>query len=229
MLSQTQHAADSIFVTCKKCGQNGYIQLPPEVHLLSNGLRNILVPAGTLCSHDFLVFIDKNCQVRGYQHVDITLSLQDVGSRNLLDLISPQWRSPNESAGEKGTRHPRFEEVQGLLKDFSNAVDHVKAIFIITNDGGIYSASEEDYAIAGDLSGLVTTISEFSLSVSQQLQFDDAPSVLQIQGNESRTLIFTRPFGFLVLTHDNPNQGLIAVATRRILAKLLGLLAPADR
>lgn len=226
--SETKPVNDQILVKCKICGETGFIQLPPDVYLIATGLRNILIPAGTLCNHNFLAFVDQNFKVRGYQHIDSTINLHNVESRSLLDLMSTLDinHAPNCSANSELMKDhsPHFEEIMQILKNFSNAVDNVKAIFVISHEKGLYCASEEDYAIAGDLRNLVMTISEFSLSVSHQLQLNDAPNFLEIQGKETRTIIFTRPFGFLVITHNNPNQGLILVTTRKIINKLEQLL-----
>ncbi len=221
MQTAVQQSGGNILVKCKKCGRSGTITLPADFHILGNGLRNILVPAGTVCNHGFLAFVDGKFQVRGYQHIDCPISMKNVVTRPLLELEGEFEESTSgiEIAGTR-SKDRRNPEIQAILKNFSNRVELIRAVLVISHQGKIFTASEEDYAIAGDLMNLVTTISEFSLGVSHQLGLNDAPNFLEIQGPETRTLIFMRTFGFIVITHRNPNQGIIAVTTRKLVEQV---------
>lgn len=212
-----------ISVKCKVCGRSGAVSLPPEFYVVSRGLKNLLVLPGVVCPHAFLAFVDSQFKVRGYQSVDCNVSVKSVGARPLLDRQEdfPPAR-PNSKVEQKHAQ--RVREVQGILRDFSNKVEGVRAVFVITHEGQFYGASEETYAVSGDLRDFVTTISDFALGVAHRLQLPDAPKVFEIQGDETRTLIYTTKYGYLALTHASSNQGLVLLATRKLMARVGTLL-----
>jgi hypothetical protein len=56
-----------ILVSCPICKHEKDIPFPDNLSDLNkNGLLTIKIPAGTVCPHGFLIFIDVHNEIRGY-------------------------------------------------------------------------------------------------------------------------------------------------------------------
>jgi len=59
---------ERIGVTCPICSATKFLTIPPNLNLLNqNGLVTIQIPAGVICPHSFLFFMDKHYGIRGYE------------------------------------------------------------------------------------------------------------------------------------------------------------------
>ncbi len=59
-----------VLVICPQCEKRGEILIPEGVTKGNKGMSTVLVRAGVICPHSYQVFLDKHCEVRGYQRTD---------------------------------------------------------------------------------------------------------------------------------------------------------------
>lgn len=207
--------AITIQVRCKKCRRSATLRVHRADLGLKQGLWNVLIPRDVVCPHAFLAFLDNKFAVRGYQQVDHAFTRENLAAQGLLDL--------NEETTTRASAPGLVSAIQEALREFNLLVENVKAVVFLGPDGDIVAASELAVQFAGDFSSFIQTVSEFCLGISHRLQLADAPQYLELHGATERVRIHSLPFGYLVISHENPNQGLLAIATRKLIARLAAL------
>lgn len=66
-------------VICPDCSSRGNIEISDNaIKNVSRGLLAVNVPQGTICSHSFITYIDKNLEVRDYFTADFQFELPDI-------------------------------------------------------------------------------------------------------------------------------------------------------
>lgn len=81
----------NIYIKCPKCGKNGIIEVSNDD--LKNNLRGILainIVEGNICSHSFIIYIDKNFNIRDYFVADFQLELPETKLEDLQLLSAPE-------------------------------------------------------------------------------------------------------------------------------------------
>jgi len=65
---------DQVLITCPHCGTSSFFPLSPNLHQMcisaANGLTSVFIPSSLVCSHFFIVFIDRRLNVRRYETLD---------------------------------------------------------------------------------------------------------------------------------------------------------------
>ncbi|MHA1715633.1 MAG: hypothetical protein ACTSXP_08305, partial [Promethearchaeota archaeon] len=60
----------NVFIECPVCAESGFYTCPAEVlknrHDQDSGLISMVVPGGAICPHEFVVYLDKKLDVKGY-------------------------------------------------------------------------------------------------------------------------------------------------------------------
>lgn len=68
-----------IRVICPSCGNDGNIEiLEKDVMKSDRGIITVNVPENSICSHSFIVYVDKNLDVRDYFIADFTIELPKI-------------------------------------------------------------------------------------------------------------------------------------------------------
>jgi len=66
-------------INCPTCEKNGIIEVPDDK--MKNSLRGLLairIVEGIICSHSFIAYIDKNCDIRDYFVADFNVELPEI-------------------------------------------------------------------------------------------------------------------------------------------------------
>ncbi len=76
-------------VVCPNCSQRGNIEISDgALKSVSRGLLAVNVPEGTICSHSFITYIDKNLKIRDYFIADFQYELPHIGETEKIKDIS---------------------------------------------------------------------------------------------------------------------------------------------
>jgi len=78
-------------ICCPKCHIEKFIKVPSKKIEESTHLITVSIPINFICEHGFQVYIDKNCQVRGYQSTDYELmdiEIYETGSKVYDGIIT---------------------------------------------------------------------------------------------------------------------------------------------
>lgn len=68
-----------IEIRCPNCNKQGFIELSIEKFPnIARGLLAINIAANTICSHSFIVYVDKNLRIRDYFIADFQIHLPDI-------------------------------------------------------------------------------------------------------------------------------------------------------
>lgn len=66
-------------VICPECSSRGNIEISNNaIKNVSSGLLAVNVPQGTICSHSFITYVDKNLEIRDYFMADFQFELPDT-------------------------------------------------------------------------------------------------------------------------------------------------------
>ena len=69
-------------LVCPECKTQKKLNIPLKIINQSEHITTVSIPTGLICEHHFQAFIDKNCNVRGYQLGDFEFSkLEYIESR----------------------------------------------------------------------------------------------------------------------------------------------------
>lgn len=94
MLNKDEKSTDEtqeIKVSCPRCHMKKLIYVPRKIIEESLHLITVSIPADHVCEHGFQVFIDKHCEIRGYQNTDFELSdveIFETGSKAYDGIIT---------------------------------------------------------------------------------------------------------------------------------------------
>jgi hypothetical protein len=66
-----------IAISCPKCKKRDFISIPESLKGEFKGLLRIFIPKDIICSHKFVINLDMNFSVRGYERIDIQLDEKD--------------------------------------------------------------------------------------------------------------------------------------------------------
>ena len=76
-------------VVCPDCSQRGSIEISDNaIKSVSRGLLAVNVPEGTICSHSFITYIDKNLKIRDYFIADFQYELPKTGETEKIKNIN---------------------------------------------------------------------------------------------------------------------------------------------
>ncbi|HEY0089851.1 MAG TPA: hypothetical protein VGB37_13465 [Candidatus Lokiarchaeia archaeon] len=76
-----------IIVICPSCGKKGKINVSEDlIKNTSRGILSVNIDPEIICSHTFLVYIDKNLQIRDYFFVDLKLKLPEIASIDKIEV-----------------------------------------------------------------------------------------------------------------------------------------------
>lgn len=108
-------------VECPKCGKSKEVEIPIGVFNPKKHLTTINFSAGTVCSHPFQAFFDKDKKVRGYQNPDFdftTPNLKVYLSNQQLDYLSLTTRKHNLTGLAVSTLNG-----EEILRKFPSGID----------------------------------------------------------------------------------------------------------
>ncbi|MFW9875379.1 MAG: hypothetical protein ACFFG0_19915 [Candidatus Thorarchaeota archaeon] len=156
---QNQNQEDSfkkVLIVCPECKTQKRLNIPSKIVEQSEHITTISIPTGLVCKHHFQAFVDKNCDLRGYQLGDFEFSkIEYIESR---DTESKQEKIDDIS---EFTSLPLFQEILTLLR---NSVDdrEILGCAIFTTGGKvIYSSIPHNT--------LLNTIKEFEVRNEKKL------------------------------------------------------------
>lgn len=78
---------EDVEIICPNCHIKKIINIPKRIIDNSKQLTSIFIPAGRICDHAFIPFIDKQFKVRGYQKLDALLDEIEPKTEPLEELI----------------------------------------------------------------------------------------------------------------------------------------------
>jgi hypothetical protein len=76
----------NVEIICPICQRREVINIPMRIIEKSKQLTSLLIPAGRICDHTVVPFIDKNLKVRAYQKLDVLLEDIEVKNENKIKL-----------------------------------------------------------------------------------------------------------------------------------------------
>ena len=81
-----------IKVICPHCSERGHIEMPEDsVKDVTRGLLAVNIASGIICPHDFIMYIDRNFQIRDYFTTDFQIELPEISPpKKFEDLKLPE-------------------------------------------------------------------------------------------------------------------------------------------
>lgn len=99
-----------IRIICPECANQKLLKVPLKIINQSNNVTTISVPSGTVCSHNFQVFVDKFFSIRGYQLADFEFPKIEYYESNIKSEAQKNDFDANL------TSSPKFQEIINLLR-----------------------------------------------------------------------------------------------------------------
>ncbi|MBD3342783.1 MAG: hypothetical protein GF353_27040, partial [Candidatus Lokiarchaeota archaeon] len=116
-----------IKVVCPKCSKKGFFELPENIlKNVSRGVMSVNIPQNLFCEHSYLVYIDKNFQIRDYFFTDFKIELPKLSP--VIDLKEEKLSSTNL---EKFSSIKLFITAASLSYVIKGIISKKKIVFII--------------------------------------------------------------------------------------------------
>ncbi len=81
-IEKTNNKPKFVMIECPTCKKTTRKEFSPEIvekrKNNSKGIVKIMIPKDNVCEHGFLIYVDRNFQVRGYGTADITISKENL-------------------------------------------------------------------------------------------------------------------------------------------------------
>ncbi len=145
-----------VLLVCPECKTQKKLNIPLKIINQSEHITTVSIPTGLICKHHFQAFIDKNCDIRGYQLGDFEFSkIEYIESRDF--------------EGDKGevddigefTSLPLFQDIINLLRRSVDDREIIGCAIFTSNGKVIYSSIPHNT--------LLDTIKEFEVRNEKKL------------------------------------------------------------
>ena len=157
--AKENHQVDSfkkVLLVCPECRTQKDLKVPSKIIEQSQHVITISIPTGLVCEHHFQAFVDKNCDVRGYQLGDFEFSKLEYYESS--DIEGEQEDDDDIS---EFTSLPLFQEIINLLRDCVDDKEILGCAIFTTDGKVIYSSIPQNT--------LLNTIREFELREQNKL------------------------------------------------------------
>ena len=80
-----------LVIKCPKCGKKGMIDvLEDKIKSSLRGILAVNIAREAICSHTFIVYIDKNCNIRDYFITDFQIKIPETSMKEIKNLSTPE-------------------------------------------------------------------------------------------------------------------------------------------
>jgi len=153
------HQGDSlrkVLLVCPECNTQKNLTVPSKIIEQSQHVITISIPTGLMCEHHFQAFVDKNCDVRGYQLVDF-----EFYKLEYYESSDKEREREDDDDISEFTSLPLFQDIINLLRDFVDDKEILGCAIFTTDGKVIYSSFPQNT--------LLNTIKEFEVREQKKL------------------------------------------------------------
>jgi len=144
-----------VHLVCPECHTKKNLTVPSKIIEQSQHVITISIPTGLICEHHFQAFVDKNCDIRGYQLGDFEFSKLEYYES------SDKEREQDDDDISDFTSLPLFQEIITLLRDYVDDREILGCAIFTTDGKVIYSSFPQNT--------LLNTIKEFEVREQEKL------------------------------------------------------------
>ena len=144
-----------VHLVCPECHTQKNLTVPSKIIEQSQHVITISIPTGLICEHHFQAFVDKNCDIRGYQLGDFEFSKLEYYES------SDKEREEADDDISDFTSLPLFQEIITLLRDYVDDREILGCAIFTTDGKVIYSSFPQNT--------LLNTIKEFEVREQEKL------------------------------------------------------------
>lgn len=133
-LSQ-EYLYKKVLIICPECKTQSNLKIPLKIINQSQHIITISIPTGLICDHHFQTFVDKDCEIRGYQLGDFEFSKIEY-----IEGKDEEGEQEEDDVINEITSLPLFQEIINLLR---RSVDdkEILGCAIFTTDGKVVYSS----------------------------------------------------------------------------------------
>jgi hypothetical protein len=202
-----------VLLVCPECKTQKKLEIPIKIINQSENITTVSIPTGLICEHHFQAFVDKDCNVRGYQ-------LGDFEFTKIEYIESRGYKGIKEKADDisEFTSLEFFQDIIDLLR---RSVDDIEILgcAIFTSGGKvIYSSIPHNT--------LLNTIKEFEIRNEKKL--DSISKMLLELRNQQKVCseyinIHNKEFIIVILFSEIVNFAIGSMYLKKIVNKILKL------
>ena len=145
-----------VLLVCPECKTKKKLNIPFKIINQSTHITTVSIPTGLICEHHFQAFVDKDCNIRGYQLGDFEFSKIEY-------IESRQFEGDKEDIDDisEFTSLPFFNDIINLLRQSVDDIEIIGCAIFTSNGKVIYSSIPH--------STLLDTIKEFEVRNEKKL------------------------------------------------------------
>lgn len=145
-----------VLLVCPECKTQKKLNIPLKIINQSEHITTVSIPTGLICTHHFQAFIDKNCQIRGYQLGDFEFSKIEY-------IESREFEGDKEEFDDisEFTSLPFFQDIITVLRRSVDDREIIGCAIFTSNGKVIYSSIPHNT--------LLDTIKEFEVRNEKKL------------------------------------------------------------
>ena len=145
-----------VLLICPECKTQKKLNIPFKIINQSMHITTVSIPTGLICKHHFQAFVDKDCNIRGYQLGDFEFSKIEY-------IESRQFEGDKEDIDDisEFTSLPFFNDIINLLRQSVDDIEIIGCAIFTSNGKVIYSSIPH--------STLLDTIKEFEVRNEKKL------------------------------------------------------------
>ena len=145
-----------VLLVCPECKTKKKLNIPFKIINQSTHITTVSIPTGLICEHHFQAFVDKDCNIRGYQLGDFEFSKIEY-------IESRRFEGDKEDIDDisEFTSLPFFNDIINLLRQSVDDIEIIGCAIFTSNGKVIYSSIPH--------STLLDTIKEFEVRNEKKL------------------------------------------------------------
>ena len=208
--SSQEDSFKKVLLICPECKTRKKLNIPLKIISQSEHITTVSIPTGLICKHHFQAFIDKNCDIRGYQLGDFEFS-------KLEYIESREFDGDQEEVDDisEFTSLQFFKEILNLLRVSVDDREILGCAIFTTNGKVIYSSIPHNT--------LLNTIKEFEVRNEKKLH-SITKMLLELKNHQKVCSeyieIHNREFILVILFSDIVNFAIGNMFLKKIVTKI---------
>jgi hypothetical protein len=199
-----------VLLICPECKTQKKLNIPLKIINQSEHITTVSIPTGLICKHHFQAFVDKDCNIRGYQLGDFEFSKIEY-------IESREFDGPKEEVDDisEFTSLPFFNEIINVLRDSVDDIEIIGCAIFTSTGKVIYSSIPH--------STLLDTIKEFEVRNEKKLH--SVTKMLLELRNQQKVCseyikVFDKEFILVILFSDMVNFAIGTMFLKKIVNKI---------